>query len=423
MRLLRRYRDKAPSKEIDQCLGLEFSSAIGLEMLGSSCCDTIIAIDSTLANSSYGKFRKYLNTVNPFGVLIRLNPTNLNLVEEDVQQFFVIPLLKKYSSPFHLLDREAAAVTVGYPTPPLQKLIGNDTKSLEYSISMYSASPEAIASIQTAKITPTLIGIEQWALSSLIQLLSFIFPSAKTGTSAVSHFWSVATSSSKRGFHRLLQIASAKVLSEKHHKTIDQQYKAWVASIERQHTETIESLRAGLDSVHGVLFLENESLSTSTTQMDGNVLKSYSCSNKKNTCIIIEANKGFVAIREKVDFSRLADSSPSNSYLIVNGSVNNSSLDVLKRLFKACEKFPLARKKLLGVEEINKYEKIRIQALRNFKDRPLPQGWWFDGHFFLDHRGSHQELRPDIEEIISEYVEMENKKVDHYNTLLAELGY
>lgn len=417
-------RDKTPTKEMDQCLGKEFACAVGLEMIAESCCDTVIAIDSTLTSSGYAKFRKYLNMVNPKGGLIRLNPTNLNLIEEDVQQFFINPVMQVLPSPYQLLDREAAAAIMGYPTPVLQKLIGSDTKSLEYAISMYTAFPEAIASIKTVKVTPGSIGIEQWALSSLIQLLSFLFPTAKTGTNAVSHFWSIASKSSKKGFHRLLEIASAKVLSEKHHKTIDQQYKAWVNSIGKQYSDVIESLRAGLSSIHGVLFLENESISSSTTQMDSNVLKTSESSskNKRNTCIIIEANKGFIAIREKADFSK-NENSPSNSYVVINGSVNQISLSVLDRLLKSCEKFAMGRKKLLVPQEINMYEKIRIQGLKKFKNRPLPQGWWFDGHFFLDHRGSHQELRPDVEEIVIEYVDMENKKVNDYNALLADLGY
>ncbi len=267
--------DKSPNKEVDSCLGIEFSSAIGLEMLTSSCCDTVVAIDSTLSTSTYPKFRKYLNAVNPTASLIRLNPTNLNLMEEDVQQYYVKRLTELPISQYELLDREAAAASIGYPTPSLQRMIGNDPKSLEYSISMYTASPEALASIQVIKVTPESVGIPQWALSSLIQMLSFLFPSAKTGTNAVSHFWSISSTSSKQGFHRLLQIASAKVLSDKHHKTIDQQYKAWVNSINRQQNETIESLRGGLNSIHGVLFLENDN----------------STFNKKSTCIIIEAQK------------------------------------------------------------------------------------------------------------------------------------
>lgn len=403
----------------DVCLGLEYSHAIGLELIAPSGGDAVIVIEHNSSSASFAKLRSYIRRINPTIQSMRLNPTNLNLMEEDIQ-YFIQQIHNGFDvHDMKLTEREACCMSLGYPSPLLQDTLGKDALSLDCGASIY-AVPDAPASIRLFKLSPSSVGVSQWSLSSVLKLLSFLFPQAKTGSNAVMHFWS-AVSSPKQGFQRLLQIASAKVLSEKHHREIDRQYNNWIQSIVNRKKEEIEAIKAGLISIHGTLYLHNESLSFSTTKMDQNVLQA-STSKSAQSCLLVEGNEGFVSIREKADYAEL-NQSPTDSSFTLIGSFSKEALFVLQELFKACEKFQMTRKKLLRQEETNKYEKIRIQALKRFKDRPLPAGWWFDGHFFVDHRGDNSELRPDIENIVEEYIQHENMKITDYNTLLNDLGY
>jgi hypothetical protein len=48
----------------------------------------------------------------------------------------------------------------------------------------------------------------------------------------------------------------------------------------------------------------------------------------------------------------------------------------------------------------------------------LPEGWSYDGQFYIDYRGSQLERRPDTEQLIELYLAVQNRSITAYNTAL-----
>jgi hypothetical protein len=48
----------------------------------------------------------------------------------------------------------------------------------------------------------------------------------------------------------------------------------------------------------------------------------------------------------------------------------------------------------------------------------LPEGWSYDGQFYIDYRGAQLERRPDTEQLIEQYLAIQNSSITAYNAAL-----
>jgi hypothetical protein len=52
--------------------------------------------------------------------------------------------------------------------------------------------------------------------------------------------------------------------------------------------------------------------------------------------------------------------------------------------------------------------------------RPLPASWFFDGKEYVDFSGTKRLIRPDIEDVLEEYIAGKNDHIRRYNRLLLD---
>ena len=45
----------------------------------------------------------------------------------------------------------------------------------------------------------------------------------------------------------------------------------------------------------------------------------------------------------------------------------------------------------------------------------LPDGWFYNGYFYLDYNGDKQFTHPNLEAIIKHYIDEENQEIGDYN--------
>lgn len=387
-------------------VGTQFMDAISKELLFSYCCDTVIVVDSNMNDSYYSYLRKVLDHINPSANLIKLQSTNIYFTEDHLLPF----VTSLEISDNNFLEREVSTMYIGFPSPSQQQSLGSQTSSFDCHFMRYHAPKEVPNNLKMHSISPLSIGIARWSLESILRLIQFFFPHSKTGVGAIVHHWSSDCKNPKTGFARMLQLASAKVFSEKRQKFTEQQFLKRFTDLKAQNKDLIQFLRSGLHSITGSLIVYNEGFDSTLTQDPFAPRKAL---------ITIEANTDYIVLKEIKEITFLPNQS---TQLIVTGIMDKECWSLCEDLFKCCESFVLSPKRLLTLDDFTKYDHIRIQNLKSFKDKPLPAGWWYDGHFFMDFQGNYHEVRPDINEIIEEYLHEENKHISLYNSLLNDVS-
>ena len=70
-------------------------------------------------------------------------------------------------------------------------------------------------------------------------------------------------------------------------------------------------------------------------------------------------------------------------------------------------------KKLRSRNNISKdeVERLKVQHLGDF----LPEGWFFDGTYYLDYNGNKEVVHPNLDGIIQNYIDMQNDEIGGYN--------
>jgi hypothetical protein len=97
---------------------------------------------------------------------------------------------------------------------------------------------------------------------------------------------------------------------------------------------------------------------------------------------------------------------------------------MLHRIVAVCEQHPLCTKAPISRQSLSNRDILTAQVKycgKNHTKRPLPGGWWFDGHVYLDVTGNRRPYRPDIEDILAEHLAVVNKEVTSYNDFVRRL--
>jgi hypothetical protein len=307
-----------------------------------------------------------------------------------------------------------------------------------------------------------------WALSSVLALLTMLFPHAKTTTFSLTPHWqsaALALAEAPPGsFQRLVHLASAKVLTQTHAQELAKRFQQDVTSamaVATAATATaggsavrktnygreeegktgnaaaasataLQALQSGALSVVVVMTLHGETLTL------GHQATTTSRESLTEQQILIEANHAFISLREYTTTpSTSTSTSTSTSRMMIHGvfdeeqaptttasSTSKEALEgqgLLPALVRACHRHRLRRVSSMVAEDVTDAQRMRIQRLSHYRERPLPTGWWYDGHHFINFHGANRLLRPDIDEMVEEYCRAKNVDIAKHNRLLDAL--
>ena len=96
------------------------------------------------------------------------------------------------------------------------------------------------------------------------------------------------------------------------------------------------------------------------------------------------------------------------------GEVNIHCQDLFSQVLST----PLPHLSRRGRDQVSIKERSKVEKKAMKENRPLPEGILFDGRSYVDFTGKRFEKRPDIEELVDEYLEKENLSIDEYNNRL-----
>lgn len=393
-------------------LGIENWSSLNVELMHAASADTIFVVEPSSSSSHYAKLRDALEINNPSAALVRVHPHAPAIAAQDLETIVSAILSTSTSQKAALSEREAQLIVLGYPSPEQVKDLGSDIHQLDVKATFYP-QPKGVASvlsvIEISLNSHAKEEIKHWALSSLLTLFASLFPQAKGGTYRVKQQWELGmndkNAASVSGFERLVKIATLRVLAQRQEKAIGG-LDGRLKEIIKHRSALWTALKQGILSIEGTAMLKGETIGTSNSSISGYQL------------IRIEANHSFVAANEII----IGDATQP-SRLLIHGVFSAETISLLREIVNLCEKCSLPRQSILSLEDIDSKKKTELQATGTIQDRPLPTGWWFDGHHFINFHGAAADYRPDIDEIVEEYVLKQNKKALAYNAQLDEMGY
>jgi hypothetical protein len=131
------------------------------------------------------------------------------------------------------------------------------------------------------------------------------------------------------------------------------------------------------------------------------------------------------ATRTSADITQYSINS-SNSSTTANTSivVHGRSLDTaaLKSLFSIAITAATATATMKPQRALRDRSSVTLAEIdRICKEHALdvlPQGWSYDGQFYIDYRGAQLERRPDTEQLIEQYLAVQNSSITAYNAAL-----
>ena len=423
-------------------------------------CDMAVIVDvderSSRSDSVYFKFRKWVESVNRDAEIIRVNPTRLRVDNDDVDAIVKYLGLKK---PGVVSARESARRLRHAPLLSTATIAATRSRvtltphSCTTSLSGLRVLRLHARSLPQCRYSP---GI--WSLNSLLSVLQFLFPSASVCAppgllSEVWHSDSPLSSSSftsaslppfsstpssvlcfstelntvKRGFRRLTDLATMKVFSERRFAEEKQNLQSLLNKIAAAETyfnamSVTQMLRVGLISVEGLVRVRS-----SAAQGSGSKAGNTSKHCNEFMYVYVEACKGAIIFKADQPGDRFtSDLNSGIDSLKMQGSFRKPTHALLLELFSSCGALQLKPKVDLTRDDLSTSTIKRVHSRyceKNIMDKPLPNGWWFDGNIYLDIDGNQREYRPDLELILDQYLILKNKEILEYNTLLQSLSH
>ena len=446
-------------------VGVETWRSTGLEICHRGVCDVAIVIDATssTAGDAYYSFRNWLQRINPDAQVVRQHPGSLRLDEEtlDMLSSFLktttVGSGNKYATGTSTVLKEIrsarnqAHATFAIRYDPLGH--GGSVTSLsagKSTTTTVSASvlpkarfscrpsvPGEPAGLSAFRVIPPSLqqqsnnnspksnqsmGTGLWSVPALLHVMQFIFPQASVSCPAAyasEDHWNVPPPTAsvhgtpQYGFRRAIELARAKVFSARRYAAEKQAVVTMLTEVRKQAI-AVDTLRMGMLSVHGTLLVRSMT-QTNTTKNDS------SASMMSNIWVTFEAHAGAIIVREA---SIVDENTNATCPLIIQGSFTSTSEAMLRRLVLVCEQRPLLRKIPVTRDSLTTQDILNAQikycGLNNQK-LALPGGWWFDGNVYLDVNGNKRPYRPDIEDILVDYMIEKNKIVDQFNQHIREL--
>lgn len=439
-------------------LGFECWRAAQRETLCTATASVVVLLESSSSSPVCAAVKDLLAVTNPAAIFLRVHPGLPTLAPADFEHFasrmneHFAAIAQSNSDgrsngaivgePDRLSEREAFLFSLGYPAPQQLRMIG---RNLRHHVFQTLLFPMHVAQVpQTLRVLQlvasasdiqynnghnnngSLTNNGSWALSSVLSLLTLLFPKARTATFQVTQHWQqrVAMANELESqdqpgsfFQRLVRLASAKVLAENHASELQKAFQQRIHALTRQspaQLENLAKLQSGALSVVVHLTLRGESLSTSATSK-GNATNGRTKGSVDQT-VVIEANAAFITMREVADSA--IESVSTVDHMVVHGVFSSTQLSLLRQLVKACAKHRMRRQPPLQRSDFSDIQCQRIQRQQCFRERVLPSGWWFDGQHFVNFHGVIRALRPDIDEIMVEYLTQRNIALAQHNALL-----
>lgn len=181
-------------------------------------------------------------------------------------------------------------------------------------------------------------------------------------------------------------------------------------------------LRVGLISVEGLVRVRSSAAQGSGSKA-GNISKHCN----EFMYVYVEACKGAIIFKADQPGDRFtSDLNSGIDSLKMQGSFRKPTHALLLELFSSCGALQLKPKVDLTRDDLSTSTIKRVHSRyceKNIMDKPLPNGWWFDGNIYLDIDGNQREYRPDLELILDQYLILKNKEILEYNTLLQSLSH
>jgi hypothetical protein len=427
-------------------------------------CDIAVIVDvderSSRSDSVYFKFRKWVESVNRDAEIIRVNPTRLRVDDDDVDAIVKYLGLK---NPDVMSARESARRLRHAPSLSTATMTATRSRvtstphSCTASLSGLRVLRLHARSLPQCRFSP---GI--WSLNSLLSVLQFLFPSAAVCAppGLLSEVWhsdsplsssstsaSLSSSSSaptsvftpssphfndelntvKRGFRRLTDLATMKVFSERRfaEEKLNLQHlldKIAAAELHSKAMSVVQTLRIGLISVEGLVRVRS-----SVAQGSGSKAGNTSKHSSVFMYVYIEASKGAIIFKADQPGDRYtSDLNSGIDSLTMQGSFRKPTHALLMELFSSCGALQLKPKVDLTRDDLTTSTIKSVHSRyceKSIMDKPLPNGWWFDGNIYLDIDGNQREYRPDLELILDQYLILKNKEISEYNILLQSLPH
>ena len=421
-------------------------------------CDVAVAIDGSNSGRAFSAFRGWLNRFNESAVAVRVGPSNLRL------DAYVLDIIMMRLTAVKVTGSVVAKPLCGaksYGTPlPSNHTARNWTVSSTMRESQVPFSSMRV--MQLIKVCPPPKSNKGWSVNCLTSALKVLFPSATVNSNVAGDTWkipAVTEHAHLRGLSGLrlaAALAQIKVMTKRQCEEEQKIFSKNMASFlkpfihevapvispeskkkakgpatkpARNTLVPVLTLVPGLKSVHGII-----------TVPVGNPLgddyEENSIPGGKDAfstgLAVVEACAGSIVVRYLDNSTYLAllssnmaptvlDRNNSNT-LNVCGVMDNKDSLCLERLFELCGRYQLLAKPNMTRQDVTKREILSIQKSVEAQNIPLPNDCFWNGTSYVDHFGSSQTLRPDLEPFIDQWMRGRNRKIGEYNDLLVKMS-
>ena len=191
-----------------------------------------------------------------------------------------------------------------------------------------------------------------------------------------------------------------------------------------------QALVCGLKSVHGVISVP---VGNPLGEADENnaLPKVVSGGTSSTGFAIVEACSGSIIVRHLDSSTYRALLSSSLAPALSNGTIsstltfcgvmNGKEALCVERVFELCGRHLLTERPTLTRQDVAKHQIFAIQRQMEQCNIPLPVDCWWNGTTYVDHMGTSQLIRPDIEPHIEMWLQRKNKKICEYNNVLEKV--
>jgi len=330
-------------------------------------------------------FRSKLHTLNPLAVFLGGSGSGMLSLEPEA-----------------LLDLISSSV---FGTPEMEKARSEDLGTDWKSLNPLDYAPKLN---RPEKGENSSLNFHQLWLSDVARLpdsqrlacgLKELFPRAKTSITGYAQelgvvSWSSHNPKKLTGIRRALDLAQRKIEAEK--------------------------LRAeGMERIKHMLKKLSKHKSKSSTGQVTSLLGIFRCKPIRITFgkpqiigMLFEASASVIRIQGVQDsaFLDAVGVKQDSALVLVSGkAVSSLAVEYVEKIFKASAPYLPESRQRRTRDSITNAEIRRIEDMHS--DKPLPEGWFFDGTAFVDINGNRLLHRPDLEGFVEEFIDVENKRI------------
>jgi hypothetical protein len=431
-------------------VGREHWNSNGFELMHFYSCHNVILLESNNNSASYQQLKSYLlNTQFHLIHIMKMSCFHLYFEEEDISYYRNVLSVDVERKDITDDEFNASQLTLGMINYAI--LQQSSFEINKFPVRIYGSSSSSPAGSSLSFLRTIIFdkqslfsqndrnqsSVNSFSLTLFLKLLQHLFPSSVSMFSSIQYDWhhqqyksgSSNRSSKYPNYQNLLNYAMKKVFHQFEHKEMMSKFEEHYQKLMKKDTSYF--LISNIISLKAVLVIENERLNA----------KGVSFSSATDTSslrrIIVEGNHGNIIYREMLPSEMEGVSETMDNHFTITGtfSASDGMEQLILSLLQLTKQYYLKPKEMVRMEDFMNSDRDgsssqslyhleavkKIQSMTRYRLRTLPSGFWFDGQFYLDHNGQHFELRPDIDEILDDYLKNENRKRKQYNQWLDEL--